>query len=196
MKNVLITCAQTPFGQALAQVFEREGYRVFSPDNDLPDALDFLVDTTDFTHPADIFTVTDGIDTDVIAQVYRQNVIGPMATLEGMLPLLDAGEGKRLCYISGARASINETRDTKGYAYNMSKAGLHQFLQLVSNKLTPMGYTFRVYDPMGEKIAPQAAAEGAFHYFTRRRGTENFDIRRDDENNLAMRDAEGRLHGW
>ena len=195
MENVLITCTQTPFGSALAKIFEREGYRVFSPDN-LPNKLDFLIDTTDFTHPADTFALTDGIDADVIEAVYRQNVIGPMATLEAVLPLLDAGTGKRLCYISSARASINETRDTRGYAYNMSKAGLHQFLQLVSNRLAPSGYTFRVYDPMGTKIAPTAAAEGAFHYMTRRRGTENFDIMRDDENNLAMRDAEGRLHGW
>jgi len=196
--NVLITNLESPFAKSLASIFEREGYQVFSLDAITTDKLDYLVDTTDFTHPEDNFTLTDGINTDIIKEVYFKNVIEPMATLEKVLPLLDAGEEncKRLFYVTSVQASINETRSTGGYAYNMSKAALHQFLQMAHNRLAPSGYTLRVYDPMHGIISPQAAAEGAFNYITRRRGTENYDTRRDDENNLVMRDAEGRLHGW
>ena len=202
MKNVLITCTKTPFGKHLTEIFEREGYKVLGMDDfacaaaEDNKSLDFLVDTTNYTDPEDTFTLADGIKAEVIERVYRRNVIAPMKTLEAVLPFLDAGEGKRLFYVTGARASINGTRDVSGYAYNMSKAGLHQFLQMASNKLGPSGYTFRVYDPMDGVVDAKSAAEGAFHYITRRRGTENDDPRRDDENNLVLRDAEGRLHGW
>ena len=159
-------------------------------------SLDFLVDTTDYFDPEDTFTLADGINTEVIERVYRRSVIAPMKTLEAILPFLDAGEGKRLFYVSSTRASINETRDISGYAYNMSKAGLHQFLQMAGNKLGPNGYTFRVYDPMDGVVDAKSAAEGAFHYIIRRRGTNHDDPRRDDEHYLVLRDAEGRLHGW
>ena len=202
MKNVLITCTDTPFGKSLAEIFKREGYNLLDmsdftgPNPDENKHLDYLADTTDFTDPEDTFTLADGINTEVLRRVYHKNVTAPMKTLETLLPFLDAGEGKRIFYVSSARASINECRDVRGYAYNMSKAGLHQFIQMAGNKLGPKGYTLRVYDPMTATMDPKAAAEGAFHYITRRRGTNHDDPRRDDEHNLVLRDAEGRLHGW
>jgi hypothetical protein len=79
----------------------------------------------------------------------------------------------------------------------MSKAALHQFIQMTRNKLVPKGYTFRVFDPMDtSEITPEAAAESAFNYIMRRRGTENNDPKRDDEDNLVFRDAQGRQHSW
>ncbi|MCL1883114.1 MAG: hypothetical protein FWF81_05090 [Defluviitaleaceae bacterium] len=186
MDTILITDTQTPFGKNLAEIFSREGYGVFTPnDFERMDRLDFLADTTDFRD-----------ESETTETVFRENVLSPMATLEKFLPLLDAGEKKRLFYISGAEASINETREKSGYAYKMSKAALHQFLQMVRNKLAPQGYTLRVFDPMSGKIDPKTAAESAFLYITRRRGTENHDPSRDDETTLVLRDAEGRQHSW
>jgi hypothetical protein len=63
-------------------------------------------------------------------------------------------------------------------------------------KPIPKGYTFRVFDPMDKEIPPEAAAESAYNYITRRRGTENHDPLRDDEDNLVFRDAQGRQHSW
>jgi NAD(P)-dependent dehydrogenase (short-subunit alcohol dehydrogenase family) len=211
---VLVTCVNKIFDEKLVSAFAREGFRVFAMGDKpvegaelLPaDAnqaaamlkekagkLDFLVDTTDVLHPNDTFTVRDGIDCAVIEQVYWQNVLRSMALLEAFLPLLDEGGGKRLFYLTRAEASINETRSTDHFGYNMSKAALHQFLQMTRNKLAPKGYTFRVFDPMD---APEKAAESAFNYITRRRGTENNDPKRDDEDNLVFRDAQGRQHSW
>ncbi|MCL1862773.1 MAG: hypothetical protein FWF78_04305 [Defluviitaleaceae bacterium] len=187
MKNtVLITNVQSDFGKNLATVFSREGYEVFLTDEVSPllvKKLDYLVDTTDFR-------------SEDMEQTFRENVIKPMATLEKFLPRLEAGTAKRIFYVSSAEASINETREKDGFAYKMSKAALHQFLQMVRNRLAPEGYTLRVFDPMSEKIPPQTSAESAFLYITRRRGTENHDPNRDDETTLVMRDAEGRQHSW
>ena len=216
-KTALVTSLNTVFGEKLAAIFAREGFQVFALGDKqiekvtlLPadpyeaaaalknktDKLDFLLDTTDVCSPKDTFTVRDGIDTEVIEQAYRQNVLTSMALLEAFLPLLDKGEGKRLFYLTCAEASINETRRIDHFAYNMSKAALHQFIQMTRNKLAPKGYTFRVFDPMDKEISPEAAAESAYNYITRRRGTENHDPLRDDEDNLVFRDAEGRQHSW
>jgi NAD(P)-dependent dehydrogenase (short-subunit alcohol dehydrogenase family) len=217
MKTALVTCTDTAFGETLAAVFAREGFRVFAlgakpiekvtllPLDPYEAAaalkekiggLDFLLDTTDVQSPEDTFTVRDGIDSAVVERVYRQNVLVSMALLEAFLPLLDKGEGKRLFYLTRAQASVNETRRIDHFAYNMSKAALHQFIQMTRNKLAPKGYTFRVFDPMDGEVSPEAAAEGAYNYVTRRRGTENHDPLRDDEDNLVFRDAQGRQHSW
>jgi NAD(P)-dependent dehydrogenase (short-subunit alcohol dehydrogenase family) len=216
-KTAVVTCSDSFFGGMLAAVFAREGFRVFAmgnkpienvtllplaPDKALEsltektDKLDFLLDTTDVRSPEDAFTVRDGIDGAVVEQVYRENVLASMAFLEAFLPLLDQGEGKRLFYLTCAEASINETRRIDHFAYNMSKAALHQFIQMTRNKLAPKGYTFRVFDPMEGEVSPEAAAESAYNYITRRRGTENHDPLRDDEDNLVFRDAQGRQHSW
>jgi NAD(P)-dependent dehydrogenase (short-subunit alcohol dehydrogenase family) len=223
MNNVvLITSLDTVFNEKLAAAFAREGFRVFAlcdkPADEIillpPDPykaaeelkrqsgkLDYLLDTTDVRHPDDTFTARDGIDGSVIENVFRQNVLRSMAILEAFLPLLDEGEGKRLFYLTRAEGSINETRRCDHFGYAMSKAALHQFLQMTRNKLAPQGYTFRVFDPLDGELAPEAAlqearAESAFNYITRRRGTENNDPLRDDEENLVFRDAQGRQHSW
>ena len=214
---VLVSCLNTVFDEKLAAAFIRGGFRVFAqgekPMEGLtllpPDAseaaaalrekagkLDFLLDTANFSDPGDNFTVRDGIDRAVIERVFRQNVLCSLALLEAFLPLLDNGEGKRLFYLTRAEASINETHCINHFGYNMSKAALHQFLQMTRNKIASKGYTFRVFDPMDGEVPPESAAEAAYNYITRRRGTENNDPLRDDEDNLVFRDARGRQHTW
>ena len=217
MKTVLITGQKRTFDRKLSEAFVREGYGVFAIGDheiegvtllpeDLAQArafvesdtgkIDLYVDVSDERNAADLLTVRDGLDEGILRCVYEANVLRPMAMLEAFLPLLDAGEGKRLCFLTAAEASINETRDVDGYAYKLSKAAMHNFFQMISNKLTPSGYTLRVYDPMHEDIVPEMAAEGALHYFIRRRGTENQNPLRDDETRLVFRDALGREHAW
>jgi len=194
MKAALFTAIETPFARKLANLFTAEGYQVAEADT--PNPIDFFIDTTDIRLPDDHFSITDGINAALIEKCFRDNVLHSMQLLEKFLPNLDAGEGKRLFYLSNTGASLNQTRDTRHYAYNMAKASLHQFLQLISNQLSTKGYTFRIFDPLNGEIAPENAAGAAFHYLTRRRGTENHDPRRDDENNLILRDALGRAWHW
>ena len=219
--TVLMTSLSGAFEEALALAFAREGWRVYALGAASPEAvragiaplpevpeeaaralaaqagrIDYYLDTTDARDEADGATVREGLDGAATEALYRRNVLRPMALLEAFLPLLDAGEGKRLFFVSSARACINETRDTAHYGYNMSKAALHQFLQMVRNRLAPAGYTLRAYDPLRGEVPPALAAEGALHYALRRRGTENNDPRRDDETHLVLRDALGRQHAW
>jgi len=216
-KIALVTCLNTDFDKTLASIFAGEGFQVFAIGSkpienvtllplDLYEAaaalkekagkLDYLLDTTDVQSVKDIFTIRDGIDRKMVEQTYRQNVLASMALLEAFLPLLDQGEGKCLFYLTRASASINETRSVDHFAYNMSKAALHQFIQMTRNKLASKGYTFRVFDPLDGEISAQESAAGAYNYITRRRGTENHDPLRDDEENLVFRDAQGRQHSW
>jgi len=197
MKNVLVTSQENTFGKNLAAIFVREGYNVFTPgDNEPEGSLDLYIDVSDERNAADTFTIRDGLDEEVIRAVYEKNVLGSMALLEKYLPLLDKGTGKRLCFLTSAEASINMTRDTDGYAYKLSKAAMHNFYQMTANKLVPDGYTFRFFDTMCGEIDAKTAAESAFHYFTRKRGTEHNDPLRNDENRLVFRDALGREHTW
>ena len=221
MESVLLTRQKSTFDRKLAEAFAREGYKVFaigtgaeavtaagatSLPEDLAQAveivekeagkLDIYVELSDERSVADHFTVRDGLDEAVIRGLYEENVLRPMATLEAFINLLDAGDKKRLCFIASTEASINEARGIDGYGYALGKAAMSNFYQMISNKLAPSGYTFRVYDPMRMVIAPEAAAEGAFNYFTRRRGTEGENILRDDENRLVFRDALAREHAW
>jgi NAD(P)-dependent dehydrogenase (short-subunit alcohol dehydrogenase family) len=120
-----------------------------------------------------------------------------MAMLEAFLPLLEAGDFKRLCFITSSEASINETTSIDGYGYKTAKAALHNFLQITRNVLAPKGYTLRVFDPMCSRtISAELAAEAALNYFIRGRGVERGDPFRDDEGNLVFRDAYGRQHSW
>ena len=217
MKNVLITGLSKEFDRKLAAAFVREGYAVYAmgaaqiggavslPENIEEAAallkktaghIDIYVDVSDERSPSDTFTVREGLDETVMRGLYEANVIRPMALLEVFLPLTDAGEGKRLCWLTSAEASINETRAADGMGYKMSKAGLHNFIQITRNVLAPKGYTLRAFDPMAGEVSAEAAAEAAFNYFTRRRGTERGDGLRDDEGNMVFRDAYGRQHAW
>ena len=197
MKNVLITRQKNAFERNLAKAFIREGYNVYTASSkDIGDKIDIYIDVSDERDAADSFTIRDGLDEDVIYNVYNKNVLKSLKMLEKFLPRLDAGEGKRLCFLSAAEASINETRETNGYAYKLSKAAMNNFYQMASNKLSPAGYTFRVFDPMYDEVDAVLSAEGAFNYFTRPRGVENEDPLRDDEKRLVFRDALGREHTW
>jgi len=227
MKVVLITAQNNDFDKNLAAVFAREGYKVYVMGNvqqeeiiaipsDIKEAaaavqkdsgfIDIYIDVSNESDLSDNFNVRTGINEKVIHDLYDANVTRPMAMLEAFLPLLEAGGGKRLCYLTSAAASINETRDTEGLGYKMAKAALHNFLQITRNALAPKGYTIRAFDPCladtprGREVsAPLTAtlsARAAFNYFTRRRGMERDDPNRDDEENLVFRDAWGRQHSW
>ena len=197
MKSVLITAQKTSFDKHLAKVFAREDYEVFIAGiNEPKKKIDIYVDVSNRRDKEDNFTIRDGLDEKVIRRVYRANVQKPIKLLEKYLPLLDKGKEKRLCFLSGADASINETRDTTGYAYKTSKAAMHNLLMITWNTLESDGYTFRVYDPLPDEVNAKAAAEASFTYFTLKRGTENDDPLRNDENRLVLRDALGREHCW
>jgi len=217
MKVVLITGLEKIFDIKLAAAFVQGGYKVYAMGKeniegvtllpqDLKEAagaiqnecghIDIYIDVSDERSLADTFNVRSGINDKVMHELYDANVTRPMAMLEAFFPLLEVGEIKRICFLTAAEASINETRAIDGLGYKMAKAGLHNFLQITRNVLAPKGYTIRAFDPMHREASPQAAANTALNYFTRDRGIERGDPLRDDEGNLVFRDAYGRQHPW
>ncbi|MCL2264544.1 MAG: hypothetical protein FWC22_00765 [Treponema sp.] len=223
MKNVLISGLKKEFDKKLAEIFAREGYKVFALGEEQVDGvvllpfdpkeaagtllkdgkhIDIYIDVSDERSESDDFDVRSGLNDLVIRELYEANVIRPMAMLEVFFPLLEAGESKRICYLTSGEASLNETCGTTGYGYKTAKAGLHNFLQITRNALSVKNYTIRVFDPLfGEfsassVLTAELSAEAAFNYFIRGRGVERGDKLRDDENNLVFRDAYGRQHPW
>jgi len=217
MKVVLITDLKNDFDKELAAAFAQKDFKVYAMGNgqiegvtplppEMKEAaaalqkesghIDIYIDVSDERSPSDDFTVRGGLNDKVMRELYDANVTRPMALLETFLPLLESGEGKRLCFLTSAQASINETRSIDGYGYKMAKAGLHNFLQITRNVLAPKGYTIRAFDPARNEVPAEAAAQAALSYFTRGRGVERGDALRDDEGNLVFRDANGRQHPW
>ena len=157
-----------------------------------PGHIDLYIETSDCRSEKDNFNVFDEVDFDLIKTIYTENVLKPIGVFENFLPLIKKGSLKRCCFITSANASINQNTDATGYAYNMSKAGLHNFLQITKNKLVSQGFSFRAYDPSLSRISAEKSSKSAYYYFTRRRGIEG----RDDEPNLKIRDAFGREYSW
>jgi len=217
MKVVLITDLKNDFDKELAAAFVNADFKVFAISSakiggviplplEMKEAaaalkkesghIDIYIDVSDERSPSDDFTVRSDLNDKVMRELYDANVTRPMALLETFLPLLESGEGKRLCFLTSAQASINETRGIDGYGYKMAKAALHNFLQITRNVLAPKGFTIRAFDPSRNEVPPEAAAQAALNYFVRRRGVERGDERRDDEGNLVFRDAYGRQRPW
>ncbi len=162
-------------------------------------SLDYFIDTSSAHFAGEDRRITDGLCPEEIIQSFRANTLAPIQALEALLPLLDAGTGKRLAFISTHDASVNWCGNTAGYGPSMAKAALHNILQVIKNKLFPDGYTFRVYDPLpGEsRVNPVTSAAGAYTYITRDRAIDGHQIeRRNDEKRLVMRDALGREWPW
>jgi len=192
MENIaFLTGIANDFDIELAKTLSENGYKVYSYDmvNEI-DHIDLYIDTSNYKPENDKFTVSDEIDYDLIKTIYTENVLKPIAMYEELLPLMKAGSLKRYCFITSANAGINQNADTSGYGYNMSKAGLHNFLQIIKNKLMPQGFTFRAFDPSA--LSPDKSSKSAYNYFTRRRGVEG----RDDEPKFRIRDAFGREYSW
>ncbi len=218
MNVAVITGQGHTFDRELAQQFVAQGYRVFamgkspvqgvvSVSEDISSALetitnaagrvDMLIEVADERRDADRATVRDGLSQDAMEALYRMNAVRPMAVLEGFLPLLDQGNGKRLCFVtSAAYGSINEARNAGNYGYSMSKTALHEFCLIAYNKLCADGYTLRLFDPLPGEVEPAAAARAAYVSFARRRAVNGSSGERDDEKQPVIRDALGRQHAW
>jgi NAD(P)-dependent dehydrogenase (short-subunit alcohol dehydrogenase family) len=77
------------------------------------------------------------------------NALGPIQMVEYLLPLLDKGKMKRLCFVSSEVACIAlmKYRSEYCYPYPMSKSSMNMGVRLMHNLLFPQGYTFRLYHP-------------------------------------------------
>ncbi len=136
---------------------------------------------------------------DEMQRVYGVNALGPLRVVEAFLPLTDASEMKRLCFVSSEAGSINCCERTSWYGYCISKTALNMTVRIMFNDLHPQGYTFRLYHPgwvrsymSGVKnnqadLEPEEAAAKALPFFLNER---------QDEDRLVLCDWRGREWPW
>ena len=226
MMTVFFTKISKPFDAELADLFLKNGHKVVAtgltkPKNpaiiyvacnpEVPESVDaamvgiktrvqhvnYFIDTTDEVLPEDNFSVLDGLNPEVVAKSYRINFSQPIRILEAVLPMMEDQEVKRICFMNSPAGSINWNETTTGYGHNMAKAALSQSLMITKNRILPLGYTFRLFDPMQDRgVDPKVAAAGAFVYFTRDRYLDSQNPGRADENNIVLRNAFGREIPW
>ncbi|CAM3553359.1 MULTISPECIES: SDR family NAD(P)-dependent oxidoreductase [Saccharibacillus] len=147
-------------------------------------------------------------DYEEIIRLYQVNSLGPVRTSEAFLPLLEHGELKRLCYVSSEAGSIGKAERTAWFAYCMSKAALNRGIRHLFGRLRPDGYTFRLYHPgwmrtymSGERNAeaelePSESAAPALDYFLGSTLPWDDKAHAIDEDELVMRDWQGREWPW
>ena len=195
---VYLTHDTTDFAREIRARFLAEGHSVYTGDAlaALP-VIDLFLATQDERLAGDDFTVLDGVDPEIVMRAVEENLCAPILALEAALPALDRGTGKRVCFVtSGEAASVNWSRQTRGYGYAMSKAALSQAARICYNLLYPEGYTFRLFDPLVGRVSPRQAADAAYEILTRSRAYDPDNPGRTDEARFVLRDALGREWPW
>lgn len=158
-------------------------------------AVDMLVINIDGTDPSDQATILDKLDYQEMINAYEYNAIGPMRVLYSFRPLLDKGEGKRVCFVTTAEGSNDACYECGGFGRHMSKASLNMAVNQEFNGMRPDGYTMRMYC---KDLNAPASQQGAYaaEYFTRNRSNEIESYKHSDENRLVLRDAYARELPW
>lgn len=192
MKRVYITERGGPFAERLALRFREAGYEVVS--EPVP-GVEYFIETSQVLPAGDDRAVGEGIDAEAAAEAFRETVCRPVERLEKVFS--DMTGKKRICFPASAKASINQSGETRGYGRLMARAALYQILTVTKNTWLEKGYTFRLFDPLTGEVDPETAADAAFVYFTRDRYEDGPDNpTRNDEANLLARDARGREIPW
>jgi NAD(P)-dependent dehydrogenase (short-subunit alcohol dehydrogenase family) len=115
----------------------------------LTDSLDMLISNAALMGPAHCNLYEPDMDLEVVWNSFRVNALGPVCLVESLLPLLDRGKMKRLCFVSSEVSCIAlmKRRGDSPYPYPMSKASLNMGVRILHNQLYSQGYTFRLFHP-------------------------------------------------
>ncbi len=140
-------------------------------------------------------------DFDEMIRLFNVNSLGAIRIVEAFLPLANASDMKRLCFVSSEAGSIERSSRTAWFGYCMSKSALNMAVKNMFNELRPDGYTFRLYHPgwirsymRGVKntqgdLEPDDAAVPAVNYFVA-------EMDSADEDQLILRDYLGQEWPW
>ena len=149
--------------------------------------IDMIVVNYDNCPVRENWTILDEPDFEAMKLAYEYNCLGPLRAIDAFRPLLDKGEGKRICCVTSADSSNNATCDIANYPSHVSKAPLNMAINQLFNGMRSDGYTFRMYCK-DVSAGPAKAGEYAAEYFTRNRSNEPESYKHSDENRLVLRD--------
>lgn len=162
--------------------------------------VDLLINNAGVTSPTGERNLRQAQDYAEMHRMYDVNALGPIRMVEAFLPLMEASDLKRLCFVSSEAGSVGRAQRTSSYGYCMSKSALNMAAKIMFNHLRPEGYSFRVYHPgwvrsymsgrknPEAKLEPEEAAQYALAYFLQNSGI--------DEDTLVLRDWEGKVWEW
>lgn len=128
--------------------------------------IDMLINNSAIIFPADK-TPLENVDFSVYEPTYAVNAVGPLKVTKHALPLVRAGQGKRIVNISSEAGSIGDAWRTSEYAYCMSKAALNMASRILQNYVEADGIKVLAVHPgwfssdMGTSEAPITPDEAA-----------------------------------
>lgn len=108
--------------------------------------------------------VRDGLDYDAMESAFRINTLGPLRVAETLLPLLRAGEGRKIAQVTSLMGSIADNSSGGSYAYRVSKTALNMATRNLAHELGSEGFVSMVLHPgwvrtdMGGGAAPLGIA--------------------------------------
>jgi NAD(P)-dependent dehydrogenase (short-subunit alcohol dehydrogenase family) len=113
------------------------------------DSLDMLISNAALMGPVKCNLYEVPMDLEAVWTSFNVNALGPVRLVEKLLPLLDRGAMKRLCFVSSEVSCIvlMKHRGDSPYPYPMSKASLNMGVRLLHNQLFAQGYSFRLFHP-------------------------------------------------
>lgn len=160
--------------------------------------LDLLIANAAINRSAHLGSVRAELNFDDMLREYNVNALGALRMVKAFLPLLEAGQTKRLCFVSSEAGSVEASQRTGWFGYCMSKAALNMAVKNLHNDLAGQGFSFRLYHPgwlrtymSGAKnteahMEPEEGAVFALKYF----------LEDSVGDGLALRDWEGKVWPW
>ncbi|MDD4797084.1 MAG: SDR family NAD(P)-dependent oxidoreductase [Eubacteriales bacterium] len=141
-------------------------------------------------------TILDGLDYAAIADAYDAQTLSPLRAVHHFLPLLRAGAGKRICYVTTCEGCNNLCDDTRDYGAHLSRAALNMQARILFNRLRPEGFTFRLYCRDSDAPDHLQGAYAAEYFLRDRCYYPEEDYIHNDENRLVLRDGHARELPW
>ena len=113
------------------------------------ESLDMFISNAALMGPVNCNLFEPPMDLEAVWNAFRVNALGPVSLIEALLPMLDKGGMKRLCFVASEVACITlmKNRTDSPYPYPMSKASLNMAVRLLHNQLFAEGYSFRLFHP-------------------------------------------------
>jgi NAD(P)-dependent dehydrogenase (short-subunit alcohol dehydrogenase family) len=113
------------------------------------DSLDMFISNAALMVPVKCNLYEPPMDLEAVWNSFRVNALGPVRLAGSLLPLLDRGMMRRLCFVSSEVSCIvlMKHRVDSAYPYPMSKASLNMGVRILHNQLYAQGYTFRLFHP-------------------------------------------------
>lgn len=166
-------------------------------------AIDLLVVNVDYSQK-DESTILDSIDLEEMKKAFEYHSMAPIKMIHTFLPLLEKGDGKRICVVTSKDSCNYLTEECDDFASHVSKAPLNMAMHLLFNGLRSKGFTFRMYCKDKEAAAEKQGAYAAEQFVRDRAYRKEWEARKDtiapykltDENRFVLRDWMGRELPW